>query len=125
MGFQADACMAVLLQELLVPEISFILHTGGLDRQRTKEGGEDDQRNAPEIYAELAPGLGEILASASMRGSAYRMLVDRETGLLQWFKYLKGDKQKRLQLKSTLREKCPLKAFCGKFIRSVPSERGW
>ncbi|KAL8434325.1 hypothetical protein ACSSS7_003269 [Eimeria intestinalis] len=82
---QSEACMAVLFQELLVPEVSFILHTGGIERQsknREKEGkNESDQQHAPEVYAELAPGLGEILASARKRGSAYRMLVDRETVL--------------------------------------------
>lgn len=72
--------MAVLFQELLVPEISFILHTGGIDRHAATQRKDDDQHETPDVYAELAPGLGEILASARMRGSAYRMLVDRETG---------------------------------------------
>ncbi|KAL8430790.1 hypothetical protein Efla_004026 [Eimeria flavescens] len=91
---QRDACMAVLMQELLVPELSFVLHTGGLDyssssssssrkREAGKGGKEEEEEQAPEVYAELAPGLGEILASARMRGSAYRMLVDRETGKKQ------------------------------------------
>ena len=73
--------MAVLMQELLVPEISFILHTGGIDRPATPQ---DDQHEDPQVYAELAPGLGEILASARMRGSAYRMLVDRQTGKVKY-----------------------------------------
>ncbi|XP_022586794.2 phosphoglucan, water dikinase, chloroplastic [Cyclospora cayetanensis] len=84
---QREACMAVLFQELLVPELSFILHTGGIDRHPassdsdfTEASTQDTQPQTPEVYAELAPGLGEILASARMRGSAYRMLVDRETG---------------------------------------------
>lgn len=72
--------MAVLMQELLVPETSFVLHTGGIDRPSATDLKEEELSQAPEVYAELAPGLGEILASARMRGSAYRMLIDRETG---------------------------------------------
>ena len=74
--------MAVLLQELVVPETSFVLHTGGIDRSPATQQQEGLQSS--EVYAELAPGLGEVLASAKMRGSAYRMLIDRETGKARW-----------------------------------------
>ena len=61
--------MAVLIQEMVVPEYSFILHTVNpinCDRQ--------------EVYAELALGLGETLASASMPGSPYRMVCQKQSG---------------------------------------------
>ena len=89
--------MAILFQELVVPDISFILHTGGLKHQRFLYACKDKDTDAytpnnnnnnnpnhnnqtPEVYAELVPGLGEALASSTMRGSAYRMLIDKETG---------------------------------------------
>jgi phosphoglucan, water dikinase len=60
--------MAVLVQEQLAPEYSFVLHTASpLDR------------NPAVLYAELAVGLGETLASGT-RGSPYRLLVNKATG---------------------------------------------
>ena len=65
---QADATMAVLIQEQLKPEYSFILHT-----QSPVSADEDA------LYAELAAGLGETLASGT-RGSPWRISVSHSTG---------------------------------------------
>ena len=60
--------MAVLLMEMLAPDLSFVLHTvSPLDRDETV------------LYAELAPGLGETLASG-MRGSPWRLSVGKTSG---------------------------------------------
>jgi phosphoglucan,water dikinase len=61
--------MAVLLQELVAPDLSFILHT-----VHPLTGNRD------EALAELAVGLGEVLASAPVPGVPYRMTCDRRTG---------------------------------------------
>ncbi len=61
--------MAVLIQELVEPELSFIMHTA------------DPVKGNPEqAWVELAVGLGETLASAAQPGSPYRLLCDRRTG---------------------------------------------
>ena len=60
--------MAVLIQEQLKPEYSFILHT-----QSPVSTDEDA------LYAELAAGLGETLASGT-RGSPWRLSVDHSNG---------------------------------------------
>ena len=65
---QKEACMAVLIQEQLAPEMSFVLHTvSPLDHD------EDT------LYAELAAGLGETLASGT-RGSPWRLSVQKSSG---------------------------------------------
>jgi phosphoglucan,water dikinase len=61
--------MAVLLQELVTPDLSFILHT-----VNPLTG------NRGEALAELAVGLGEVLASAAVPGVPYRLACDRRTG---------------------------------------------
>jgi phosphoglucan,water dikinase len=61
--------MAVLLQELVMPDLSFILHTVN---PLTGDRGE--------ALAELAVGLGEVLASATVPGEPYRLTCDRRTG---------------------------------------------
>jgi phosphoglucan,water dikinase len=61
--------MAVLIQELVDPELSFIMHTAD------PVTGDPDQ-----VWVELAVGLGETLASAAQPGSAYRILCNRKTG---------------------------------------------
>lgn len=60
--------MAVLIQELLSPTYSFVLHTAS-------PMGNDP--STAEI--ELAPGLGETLASGK-RGSAWRLAVGKSNG---------------------------------------------
>ncbi len=66
------AQMAVIIQQMLVPDYSFVLHTvNPLNRSRE------------EVYAELAVGLGETLASASARGTPYRLLCNKKSGEVQ------------------------------------------
>ncbi len=60
------AHMAVLIQEMVIPEYSFIMHTvNPISRARD------------EVYVELAAGLGEVLASASIPGSPYRLVCNK------------------------------------------------
>ncbi|KHG00248.1 Phosphoglucan, water dikinase, chloroplastic -like protein [Gossypium arboreum] len=59
---QKDATMAVLVQEMLSPDLSFILHTLSPTEQ---------DHNI--VEAEIAPGLGETLASGT-RGTPWRVL---------------------------------------------------
>jgi phosphoglucan,water dikinase len=62
------ARMAVAVQRQLAPELSFVLHTA---HPLTGDAGV--------LAAELAPGLGETLASGT-RGSGWRLEVDKATG---------------------------------------------
>lgn len=65
---QADASMAVLVQLMLSPQLSFVLHTAS------------PLGDAPgTAVAEIAVGLGETLASGQ-RGSAWRLAVDKRSG---------------------------------------------
>ena len=63
---QRDAAMAVLLQAMLAPEVSFIL--------MTKHPMTGDANVA---YAELALGHGETLASGAVRGTPWRLSMNR------------------------------------------------
>jgi phosphoglucan,water dikinase len=63
-----QAHMAVLIQRLLQPDYSFVLHTVNPLTQ-----------NPAEIYAELAVGLGETLASAAVPGTPYRFACDKKS----------------------------------------------
>lgn len=60
--------MAVLIQKMIVPELSFIMHTVN-----------PASRNRAEIYLELVVGLGEILTSAEIPGGPYRMAFDGDS----------------------------------------------
>jgi len=60
--------MAVLIQQMLVPEFSFIMHTVN-----------PISRDPDEIYMELAVGLGKSLASGGTPGSPYRMVFRKST----------------------------------------------
>lgn len=60
-----DACMAVLIQPQLAPELSFVLHT--------QHPLEQDA-----LLAEIAPGQGETLASGT-RGSGWRLTVSSDS----------------------------------------------
>ena len=64
---QAAARMAVLIQELLAPELSFVLHT-------VSPTSVDPRL----LYAELAVGLGETLA-AGTTGTPWRLEVDKKS----------------------------------------------
>ena len=63
------AHMAVLIQPLVEPELSFILHTVN-----------PVNHNPRECYVELAVGLGETLASGATCGTPFRMVCDKESG---------------------------------------------
>ncbi|CAM0912375.1 unnamed protein product [Alopecurus aequalis] len=62
---QRDAKMAILVQEMLEPELSFVLHTVSPSDHDTKV-----------VEAEVAPGLGETLA-AGTRGTPWRLACDK------------------------------------------------
>lgn len=58
---QREATMAVLVQEMLSPDLSFVLHTVS-----------PTDRDPKSVEAEIAPGLGETLASGT-RGTPWRL----------------------------------------------------
>lgn len=65
---QKEATMAVLVQELLSPHLSFVLHTVS-----------PVDRNEKLVEAEIASGLGETLASGT-RGSPWRIAGNKFDG---------------------------------------------
>ncbi|CAM6112841.1 unnamed protein product [Calypogeia fissa] len=65
---QKEAAMAILVQELLAPDLSFVLHT---------VSPIDHDKNV--VQAEIAAGLGETLASGT-RGSPWRLAANKFTG---------------------------------------------
>ncbi|KAG7029097.1 Phosphoglucan, water dikinase, chloroplastic [Cucurbita argyrosperma subsp. argyrosperma] len=68
---QKDALMAVLVQEMLSPDLSFVLHTFSPTDQNDKS-----------VEAEIACGLGETLASGT-RGTPWRLSSGKFDGLVQ------------------------------------------
>lgn len=91
---QADSAMAVLVQELVSPDLSFVLHTKDPLGESTtttaptttngsSTNGKASGSGAPlgrgQVHAELAPGLGETLASGT-RGTPWRFSVDKKSG---------------------------------------------
>ena len=68
---QSAARMAVLTQEMVPSEVSFVVHTAS-----TRSS---DDANATSLEAEVAVGLGETLASGA-RGTPWRLEVDKTTG---------------------------------------------
>lgn len=58
--------MAVLVQQMLAPDLSFVVHTNN-----------PISHNPDEVYVELAVGLGETLASAAIPGNPYRLACDK------------------------------------------------
>ncbi|GAA0164916.1 kinase [Lithospermum erythrorhizon] len=65
---QKDTVMAVLVQEMLSPDLSFVLHTHSPTN--------DDNSS---VEAEVAPGLGETLASGT-RGTPWRLCTGKFDG---------------------------------------------
>lgn len=61
--------MAVILQEMVVPRYSFIMHTAHPLTQ-----------NDDDVYLEIAVGLGEVLASGAAPGTPYRAACNPNTG---------------------------------------------
>ncbi|CAH2044473.1 unnamed protein product [Thlaspi arvense] len=68
---QQEASMAVLVQEMLSPDLSFVLHT---------VSPADPDSNLVEV--EIAPGLGETLASGT-RGTPWRLASGKLDGIVQ------------------------------------------
>lgn len=68
---QKDALMAVLVQEMLSPDLSFVLHTYSPTDQNDKS-----------VEAEIACGLGETLASGT-RGTPWRLSSGKFDGLVE------------------------------------------
>jgi phosphoglucan,water dikinase len=66
------AHMAVLVQRMVVPDYSFIIHTG-----KPVSGDQND------VYIEMAVGLGETLASGRIPGLPYRMTYNAESGRVE------------------------------------------
>ena len=58
----SEAHMAVLIQEMVAPQLAFILHTTN-----------PVNRSSQEVYMELAVGLGGTLASAQEPGTPFRL----------------------------------------------------
>jgi phosphoglucan,water dikinase len=67
-----NAQMAVIIQQMLTPDYSFVLHTVN-----------PLSHNLDEVYAELAVGLGETLASAAARGTPYRLVCNKKSAEVQ------------------------------------------
>lgn len=65
---QSAASMAVLLQEVYCPKVSFVLHTA-----------RPSDNNKGVLMLEAAPGQGETLAAAT-NGTPWRLEVDRSSG---------------------------------------------
>jgi phosphoglucan,water dikinase len=63
------AHMAVLIQQMIIPDYCFVMHTTNPVSFRENE-----------IYVELALGLGETLAAGATRGTPYRLVLDKKTG---------------------------------------------
>jgi phosphoglucan, water dikinase len=63
------AHMAVLIQQMILPDYSFIIHTEN-----------PVNRNRDEVYIETAVGLGETLASGKTPGLPCRMTYDMRSG---------------------------------------------
>jgi phosphoglucan,water dikinase len=63
---QRGAAMAILAQQMVVPEVSFILMTR-----------HPLTNDADVAYAELALGHGETLASGAVRGTPWRLSMDK------------------------------------------------
>ncbi|GJQ59157.1 MAG: hypothetical protein D8M57_07060 [Candidatus Scalindua sp. AMX11] len=64
--------MALLIQQTLTPDLSFILHTVNPITE-----------NRDEVYIELAVGLGDTLASGAVKGTPYRMICNKKTFKVQ------------------------------------------
>jgi phosphoglucan,water dikinase len=67
-----QAQMAVIIQRMISPDYSFVLHTVN-----------PLSHNAEEVYGEIAVGLGETLASATSRGTPYRLVCNKKSGEVQ------------------------------------------
>lgn len=81
---QKEACMAVLVQELLSPDLSFVLHTvSPIDHDETV------------VQAEIAVGLGETLASGT-RGTPWRLSGNKFDGVVKTLAFANFSEQLRV-----------------------------
>ncbi|MGE5238077.1 MAG: PEP/pyruvate-binding domain-containing protein [Chloroflexota bacterium] len=78
------ARMAVLIQEMGLPDYAFVLHTANPVDHRTDE-----------VYVELAAGMGEAIASAHAPGSPYRLISDKKTGRAEILRFASLSKAAR------------------------------
>ncbi|KAA8527871.1 hypothetical protein F0562_035260 [Nyssa sinensis] len=78
---QKVAAMAVLVQEMLSPDLSFVLHT---------LSPTDHDHNT--VEAEIAPGLGETLASGT-RGTPWRLSSGKFNGLVRTLAFANFSKE--------------------------------
>ena len=86
--------MAVLIQELVRPEFSFVIHTVNPVSHLSNE-----------LYAELVVGLGETLVSAAEAASPYGCVATRQTVLWKsWASPISARRDARV----------PTAVFCGK-----------
>jgi phosphoglucan, water dikinase len=86
------AHMAILIQEVVPAEFSFVLHTVNpitLDHQ--------------EVYAEVAVGLGDILVSATLRGSPYRLVCHKHSKAVSTLEFANFSEASRLGAGTGLR----------------------
>lgn len=98
---QELARMAVLIQDLVMPYLSFVVHTRApipettikrvVEQLRKEQKFTSNQliiSNPSEwVYVELALGLGEILASGSIRGYPFRILIHKKTGAFNFLSF--------------------------------------
>jgi phosphoglucan,water dikinase len=68
----SEAHMAVLIQELVRPDFSFVLHTVNPLSHRSNE-----------LYGEIVVGLGETLVGAAHPGSPYRLCCDKTSDTVE------------------------------------------
>jgi len=66
------AKMAILVQEMIRSEFSFVIHTCN---PITKDNNE--------VFIEIAVGLGETLASANQKGSPYRLIYSKKSNQIK------------------------------------------
>uniref|UniRef100_A0A803Q2L6 Pyruvate phosphate dikinase AMP/ATP-binding domain-containing protein n=2 Tax=Cannabis sativa TaxID=3483 RepID=A0A803Q2L6_CANSA len=78
---QGEASMAILVQEMLSPDLSFVLHT---------QSPTDQDHNY--IEAEIASGLGETLASGT-RGTAWRLSSGKFDGNVKTLSFANFSKE--------------------------------
>ncbi len=75
------ARMAVLIQEMGLPDYAFVLHTVNPISLKTDE-----------VYVELAVGMGETIASRNEPGSPYRLVSDKKTGKVEILRFASHSK---------------------------------
>ncbi|XP_062108119.1 phosphoglucan, water dikinase, chloroplastic [Humulus lupulus] len=78
---QGEASMAILVQEMLSPDLSFVLHT---------QSPTDQDHNY--VEAEIASGLGETLASGT-RGTAWRLSSGKFDGNVKTLSFANFSKE--------------------------------